>query len=470
MSFENYLSFGHYLIVAEALSLSAEDVGIVELSDDEVECRFDYKGQDFEVHMASATIQGVPDVWVVTFEGPRGYGTTGKSGTASSAIYSRMLGCVKQLFDMKKVNGLSFSPAEPGMAVPYDLFYRTYLRPDPPKGKGFMRVSSGLYVSKELIRELGIGDTVLPAHRAERDYLALVKANKARDRLRARIGTDKEIPGDKENLERLEGEMSGLQSRYRKSSAESGQRSAQAQDRTMSRRAQLTSVEDERRAAERAERERLEREERDRQEAEREREREAVRSAERAERARSDAAKRAVASRVAGFAMRRRDAGPLPEQDGMNPSLLSSLGSAPWVAIAPGGEDVLIGKDSVGGSRYMRKSPSIRVSVDPDEALYVVKNFTPVDPGERSRLAKKVYGSMVDARLGREEMESAMGDLPADLAGAVRDMGVLGRAAVSGASAVKRAGRDVASLPGEIKRYYMPGKSPRSEPPEEFSL
>jgi len=35
---------------------------------------------------------------------------------------------------------------------------------------------------------------------------------------------------------------------------------------------------------------------------------------------------------------------------------------------------------------------------------------------------------------------------------------------------LKRTARDIASLPGDVKRYYMPGKSPQSKPPEEFSL
>lgn len=471
------MRFSDYVGFLEALELSAEDAVMRELGDREVECKFNFKGQSFKVHMGSGTVatdgttvrdpkKGVPNVWTVSFTGPSGYGTTGMSGTASSAVYSRLLGCVKRLFDMKKVNGLSFSPAEDGMAVPYDLFYRTYLRPDPPKGKGFLRVSEGLFLSKELIRDVGIGDMVIPAHRQERDRIAMVKSQKAVQRLSSRIGSEKEIPGDRENLKKLNSDLSSNRARWEKSKEDAESRARESGARASGRISDLRSREDQERDEARREQERRELERIQAVEAEEER----VRSAERAERARSDAAKRGVASRVAGVAMRRREAGPLPEQDGVSPSLLSALGSAPWVSIAPGGEDVLIGKDSVGGSRYMRKSPSMKVSVTPDEAVYVVRNYTPVDPGERSRLAKAIYKSVVDARLGDRELEYAMEELPGDLAGAIRGMGIVSRGAVSGVSALKRKAKDIASMPGEVKRYYMPGKSPQSEPPEEFSL
>ena len=206
------MRFRDYIIFDEAMGMPTDGLRVRDYGSS-VTCHFDHGGDRYKVEMLHGEAYGIPEVWEVEFIGPGGVSTTGVSGTSSSAIYSRMLGCIKKLFETRRVNGLSFSPAEDAMLVPYDLFYRKYLRPDPPAGMGFLKVSPSLYLSKGVIRSSGIGGLVLPAARVSRDNVAMAKAEKLADRIMDRIEAGREIPGDSDNLKRLEAEIEGLRAK-----------------------------------------------------------------------------------------------------------------------------------------------------------------------------------------------------------------------------------------------------------------
>ncbi len=150
------MDFGEFFALHEALAIDSERAelkGTAGL----LSCPFEYGGVNYEVTLQQsdkAESWGVvPDVWSIGFKGPRGYSLTRSAGTSGSAIYSRMLGCVKKLLETQTVTGLMFSPADQEMVVPYDLFARSYLMPDPPRGAGFKQINLNFFVRKSWLEE-----------------------------------------------------------------------------------------------------------------------------------------------------------------------------------------------------------------------------------------------------------------------------------------------------------------------------
>ena len=113
--------------------------------------KFEHDGKSFNVHLDSKKInyagQSINNVYTVLFEGPEGYSTTGASGTEATTIYSKLVLAIKKLTEDHEVNGLSFTPAEPGMRIIYTRFYNSFMKDN------FVRVKSDLYVKRDIVRK-----------------------------------------------------------------------------------------------------------------------------------------------------------------------------------------------------------------------------------------------------------------------------------------------------------------------------
>jgi len=111
---------------------------------------FEHDGKNFNVNLDSEKInyegQEIDNVYTVLFQGPEGYSTTGASGTEATTIYSKLVLAVKKLIENHEVNGLSFTPAEPGMRIIYTRFYNSFMKDD------FVRVERDLYIKRDIVR------------------------------------------------------------------------------------------------------------------------------------------------------------------------------------------------------------------------------------------------------------------------------------------------------------------------------
>ena len=131
---------------------------------------FEHGGQPFKVMLnpierlkASSTEQSdhggdtyevaVDNAYGLSFKGPRGWSTTNKAGADAFGVYKKLMVAVRAFMASHDVNGLYFTPFEPGMRTVYDNFYRVYLLPDPPVGAGFVRTAPDSYISKEWMRQ-----------------------------------------------------------------------------------------------------------------------------------------------------------------------------------------------------------------------------------------------------------------------------------------------------------------------------
>jgi len=193
------MNFKEYLQFSEAMTLSAQDINLIKRRDD-IECNFKHEGDTFWVFMKKDN----DDVWHIDFMGPNGFDLTGISGGASYVIYNKMLSCIKKLFENYPVGGISFVSAVESMQVPYNLFYTNFLRPNPPKGAGFLKVNDTLYLSKDKVRELGYTGVVLPANRLRMVDLERIKNQKAIDRITDRINSGRAFATDHQTLQDLE--------------------------------------------------------------------------------------------------------------------------------------------------------------------------------------------------------------------------------------------------------------------------
>lgn len=114
--------------------------------------KFKHHEDDFEVTMHRATIkyanQEVPGSFKIEFDGPNGYNTTGKAGSEATTIYTQVLLAVKKLMTTQTVNGITFEPAEPGMALVYQRFYDRFLKND------FTRISPTEAVRTSYIEQI----------------------------------------------------------------------------------------------------------------------------------------------------------------------------------------------------------------------------------------------------------------------------------------------------------------------------
>lgn len=207
------MNFKEYLQLVEAMTLSAEDITLQD-SLSYLKCSFRHNGDEYKVYMDNDDFEEISDVWSVNFDGPKGVSLTGKAGAASTIIYNKMLSCVKKLFELHEVNGLIFSEADPAMVVTYDLFYRNFLRPNPPRGAGFLKVSDYLYLSKHKIRELDYTNTLLAANRVRMAKVELVKINKAIGRVMERIRGGQAFPTDRKTLQDLEAKSRELEMKH----------------------------------------------------------------------------------------------------------------------------------------------------------------------------------------------------------------------------------------------------------------
>lgn len=118
--------------------------------------KFRIGGDAFEVGMDRVDDlkyegQTVHPSFSITFSGPSRFSTTNKAGSGASTIYTQLLLAVKKLTETEKVNGLTFYPAEPGMGLVYQRFYKQYLKAE------FLRVSPKEYVRKDYIQEILAG-------------------------------------------------------------------------------------------------------------------------------------------------------------------------------------------------------------------------------------------------------------------------------------------------------------------------
>ncbi len=152
--------------------------------------KFKHSEDDFEVSMYRAKInyagQDVPGSFKIEFTGPNGFNTTGKAGSEATAIYTKVLLAIKKLMTTQTVNGLTFEPAEPGMALVYQRFYDRFLKNE------FVRISRNEAVRKSFINQ--IDAKLHPSDRqaakakadeAEREtsgYLNQVKDNRIEER------------------------------------------------------------------------------------------------------------------------------------------------------------------------------------------------------------------------------------------------------------------------------------------------
>ena len=158
----------------------------------DVQYNFTIGSDNFEVsfNKGSEYVSGfnIPDIWDITFEGPSGYSTTNKNKNAT-LIYKQLLLSVKKLLETEKVNGVTFTPAEPAMALVYNQFYKQFLSND------FIRVQTFTLVKKEVVREILEGKwggsevsknrfktLILNASREARMKLQQIKQQKATNR------------------------------------------------------------------------------------------------------------------------------------------------------------------------------------------------------------------------------------------------------------------------------------------------
>jgi hypothetical protein len=84
------------------------------------------------------------NVYYLAFEGPSGYSTTGANKGATE-VYSQVLMTVKKFSEEHQLDGLAFTPYEPGMGLVYNRFIKNFT--------DFQMVdkNNGLYLSKKLL-------------------------------------------------------------------------------------------------------------------------------------------------------------------------------------------------------------------------------------------------------------------------------------------------------------------------------
>lgn len=154
------------------------------------EVNFDHEGDKFTIEMSrlkNAIYQGIeiPGMFEIVFAGPKGTQTTGTSGTGATAVYTKLLLAIKKLIETETVNGLKFTPAEVGMGLVYQRFYKQYLQP-----AGFIRVSLENYLRKDFIRQtldkkddsdkLGAYRNIRNTNRDVQDKIKKAKAEKVK--------------------------------------------------------------------------------------------------------------------------------------------------------------------------------------------------------------------------------------------------------------------------------------------------
>lgn len=442
------MNFADYLQFMEAMTLSAEDLDFDVRNPSLILCSFKHDGKEYKVKMSRGFEQGVDYVWGVYFEGPRGTRTTNTSGTSSTAVYNKLLSCVQKLFKTEKVNGLKFTPAEEGMAIPYDLFYRSFLRPNPPRGAGFLMVSPYLYLSKDKVREVDFVPNVMPAYKMQMAKIELVKVEKAIGRIYDRINSGTGFATDRRTLSDLEAKKNLIVNKFSKTERDYSDSVFERRDRR----------EDARIAAERESNRIRQEEARIRQEEAREQER--VRAA-KTENIKSFSGKILVMG------------GSLPYSELVRSEVRNILVSSPWISINAGDEDsrgqLVIMMSTIKNGKIRKSSRS----VDFEEANYIVSNFVEMGVKEQLRLAKRIYSDLINSPESSDpqKMSDVVEKLPKDLRVQIANIGDFTRGfektkkVVKGAvkdiaKAAKDSFKDIANVPVDTYRYWSGKQDP----------
>ena len=186
------LTFRQYLGLSEVFQASETSGVKFDSEGHALVHRFSVDGEDFEVILTKHTAMmpaeagqwarvPIENTYDILFSGPDDFQLTGSAGSKVFPIYQKLLLSIKKLFEIREVDAITFSAAQAKMLLPYERFYNTFLKPDPPAGKGFRRIGTDLYVSKEFIRKNSIGDnrdilrSMIGAERKKRASLAALK-------------------------------------------------------------------------------------------------------------------------------------------------------------------------------------------------------------------------------------------------------------------------------------------------------
>jgi hypothetical protein len=132
------------------------------------ERNFDIDGNSFRVHLknygsslvrsSSDFIQALLDagasqddlgdlfknVYYLSFRGPRGYSSTGANRGAAE-VYTQVLMTVKKFSEEHQLDGLAFTPYEPGMGLVYNRFIKNFT------DFSLVDKGNGVYLSKKLL-------------------------------------------------------------------------------------------------------------------------------------------------------------------------------------------------------------------------------------------------------------------------------------------------------------------------------
>jgi hypothetical protein len=157
---ESALNFRDFMRLDEIMDIASADTSEIVLKRNRNSYIYDFEhnGEGYKVEMEKSNY---PDedmtefnpTYVIAFEGPNDMDLTGTAGMSATIIYRAMLLAIKKLLETTEVNSLEFSPAVPRMLPMYDIFYRKYLLPDPPRGQGFVRVRPTLYVRRSHLED-----------------------------------------------------------------------------------------------------------------------------------------------------------------------------------------------------------------------------------------------------------------------------------------------------------------------------
>jgi len=158
------MNFREFLRLDELFDIGSADLDHIELypvGEEDYEYDFEHDGEEYKIEIhkedflpANLSSDGA---YSITFEGPSGLDLTGSAGMSATVIYRHLLMAIRKLMEQEEVNTLYFSPAQKRMLPMYDIFYRKYLKPDPPAGAGFVRIEPSLYTRRDFLRAQRFG-------------------------------------------------------------------------------------------------------------------------------------------------------------------------------------------------------------------------------------------------------------------------------------------------------------------------
>lgn len=154
------LNFRDFMRLDEIMDIASADTSgiVLQRSGNSYIYDFEHNGESYKVEMENSDypyedMKEFNPTYVIAFEGPNDMDLTGTAGMSATIIYRAMLLAIKKLLETTEVNSLEFSPAAPRMLPMYDIFYKKYLLPDPPRGQGFVRVRQTLYVRRSHLED-----------------------------------------------------------------------------------------------------------------------------------------------------------------------------------------------------------------------------------------------------------------------------------------------------------------------------